>query len=298
MTFPQSAPPPPVDPAALRPGRVWYWVAGVVVVLGVCIGSGVALLGFNSIAGALPEMKQEFDAGTPTTVELSSDRDWAIYVDHPSRTGEGTAPKPDVDCAAEGSGVTVSRSDVNFEFDDQNRHWQLVYDVSVDRDGSYQFTCESNDPELSGSTFAVGSGIDVGGLAGTVFGSLGALLGIPCLALLVGGVIALVTAVRRNSHKRRLQETGGVPPGYPTGEPGQAGPPPPGPPQAPPPSGPPPSGPPPPGPPPPSPPQAPPPQAPPPPQGPPPPGPPQAPPPEPPPPSGPPPGRPPEPPPP
>lgn len=125
-----------------------------------------------------------------------------------------------MECTGEGA-VAVSRSTTEFDFTGTGRHWQLVYDVWVKSGGSYQITCTSADPGLTEPRFALGTAVDVGGILGKTFGSLGALLGIPCLALLAGGVIALVTGLRRSSYRKRLQQerygypAAGHPPGPP-----------------------------------------------------------------------------------
>ncbi|MGH3715230.1 MAG: hypothetical protein ACRDT4_17460 [Micromonosporaceae bacterium] len=239
MAYPQSAPPPPVNPSEIRPGRAGYWVAGVIAVLGVCAGIGIAAFGFSSIAGDLPKMKAEFQG--ETTVKLESGKDWAVYVDNPAlegRAGNSAAPvrAPQVECtgtSADGGNITFSDPGGAFHFASGDRNWQLLYAVSVDKTGSYTVTCASSDPDLPDPTYAVGTAVNVGGFVGKLFGSLGALCGIPCLALLVAGVIALVVAMRRSSAKKRLQSGG---PG--AGGPGGGAPPPPGyPPTGPPPPG-------------------------------------------------------------
>ncbi|MGH3645758.1 MAG: hypothetical protein ACRDTM_01045 [Micromonosporaceae bacterium] len=213
MTY-QPAAPPPIDPAALRPKRTWYWIAALIVVLGVCGGFGIGLFGLSSIAGGLPTMKHEFDAGEATTVELTGDQQWAIYVDNPraSSEGQGSGPRPDVQCtgsSADGGTITLSEPGGSFHFTKDNKTWQLLYDVRVDKDGSYQIECSSQDAELTDPQLAVGPAVNVGGFVGKTFGTVGALLGLPCLALIVGGVIALVTGLRRSAHKKRLQAQGG-----------------------------------------------------------------------------------------
>jgi hypothetical protein len=210
----------------------------VIAVLGVCVGGGLGALGLASLARDMPtSMDTEFDAGSPTTVELSADRTWGVYVVEPRSGGDVTA-----DCTGspeDGGSIDLSRVNFDLRFGSGDRTWKLLYDVEVSETGRYTIECRTTDGATD-ARFGVSESMNVGGIAGRVLGSLGVLLGIPCLALTVAGIIAVVTAVRRNSHKKRLQQqrTGGYPPG--TGYPGPGGPPgpgypPPGPPPGPPP---------------------------------------------------------------
>ena len=244
MTAPYpAAQAPSIDPKQLRPGRVWYVVAAAIVVLGVCVGMGVFALGMTSFISGLPAMEQRFESGSATEMRLSADKKWAVYVSVPE--GEsGPALAAAADCTGSGDGeITLSRNRANINIGANGEQWQLAYNVTVDQTGTYRLECAFGDESVGqGSEFAIGEAIDLGAF-GTLFGSIGALLGAPCLALLVGGVIALVAAVRRSSHRKRLQQqaAGYPPPGAPGGPP-PAGPPPAGPPPAgPPPAGPPPA---------------------------------------------------------
>lgn len=224
MTYPPAGSPyppggpPPVSSAELRPGRAGYWIAAAIAVLGVLVGCGLGALGFFSLAGDVPTMEREFAAGAATTVELESGKEWAIYVDNPGLRGRGqtgSAALPEVECtgtATDGGTITLTRPQGNVSFGDSERYWQLAYQVSVDKTGSYQMQCSSPDPGLSDPTFGVGPNVNAAGVVGKVFGSLGALFGIPCLAFVVAGVIALVVGMRRSSYKKRLQAQRGYGP--------------------------------------------------------------------------------------
>ena len=251
MTYPQPA--PQIDPRQLRPGRAWYWIAGVIAVLGICIGPGLSVFGFASLRSDLPQIKQEFDAGSPASVRLTKAGAWAIYANNPAARGS-TAARPAVTCTGESDAGTIdiSPSTGNFNFSDGRHQWQLLYDVKVSATGTYRISCSSNDQAVD--HFAVGTAVNLRGFLGKVFGSLGLLLGVPCVALLVAGIIALITALRRNSHRKRLQAEAGIStvapsagyppagpsPGYPPAGPPPGYPPPGQPPGYPPPSAPPP----------------------------------------------------------
>jgi hypothetical protein len=240
MSYPQTPPQPSIPASELRPSRAWYWIAGVIAVIGVCVGGIVGALGFTSLARDMPmSMDTEFDAGNPATVELSTGKTWGIYVLEAQGRADVSA-----DCTgnpANGGSIDLNRADFNMRFGSRDGAWRLLYDVEVSETGRYQIACQVTSGSKD-TRFGISESINVGGTVGRFFGSLGALLGIPCLALTVAGIIALVAAVRRNSHKKRLQqERGGYPPG--TGYQGPGGPPAAGyPPPGPPPPGSPPSG--------------------------------------------------------
>lgn len=196
--------PTPVDPRQVKPGRFWYWIAGIIIVVGIAAGVTVFVFGVSAIAGNIPDMKQTFADGEETTVELSASQDWAIYVE-----ANGDTP-PTVDCTVESSGGTAAMtpSGDTFTFSDGANQWHLVYDVSVDKSGEYTFSCTAGE---AAEGYAIGDGVDVGGFVGGVFGSLGGLIGIPCFSLVVGGVIILIVAMRRSSSKKKLRQTPDAP---------------------------------------------------------------------------------------
>jgi hypothetical protein len=207
VTFPPAgypAGPPPIDPRALRPGRGWYAVAIVIAVLGIVVGVGGFGLGIASFVRGLPKMTTEFDAGTPVTVHLAPGQELAIYAD--LNSGSGRPVYADCTGTARGDGsVDVRRISNTLDFPSGRHQWVSVYTVTGTRDGDYELSCQ---PSVSdGPThYAVGDAPKTGALAAGIFGGIAALVGVPCLALTVGGVIALVVALRRSSAKKRLQQ--------------------------------------------------------------------------------------------
>jgi hypothetical protein len=196
--------PPPIDPRAIRPGRGWYVAAIVIPVLGIVIGVGGFGLGIASFVRGLPKMTAEFDAGTPVTVHLTAGQQRAIYADQPS--GQNMAV--DVDCTgtARGDGsIEVRPVSTTLTFPGGRHQWISAYTVDVSRAGDYDLTCRPT--ASSGPThYALGEAPKTGALIAGVLGGTAALLGIPCLAITIGGVIALVVGLRRSSAKKRLQQ--------------------------------------------------------------------------------------------
>jgi hypothetical protein len=85
-----------------------------------------------------------------------------------------------------------------------------LYEVSVSQNGQYEISCPAEN-----LAFAVGEAPDVGGMVGAIFGSVGGIfvtLGVPCIGVAAAGVIVLVTALRRNSHRNRLRPPAVGPP--------------------------------------------------------------------------------------
>jgi hypothetical protein len=200
----QPAGPPPIDPRALRPGRGWYAVAIVIAVLGIVVGVGGFGLGIASFVRGLPKMTTEFDTGSPVTVHLEAGRERAIYAD----LNSGPRGPVYTDCTgtARGDGsIDVRRISNTLDFPSGRHQWISVYTVTVSRAGDYELSCEPSGTD-GPRHYALGEAPKAGALAAGIFGGIAALIGVPCLALTVGGVIALVVALRRSSAKKRLQQ--------------------------------------------------------------------------------------------
>jgi hypothetical protein len=212
VTYPTAgygypAGPPPIDSRALRPGRGWYAVAIVIAVLGIVVGVAGFGLGIASFVRGLPKMTTEFDRGSPVTVHLAPDQERAIYVDRNSGPG-GRSDQAYTDCTgtARGDGsIDVQRTSSTLDFPSGRHQWLSAYSVTVTRAGDYELSCEPR--ATDGPThYALGDAPKAGALAAGILGGTAALIGVPCLALTVGGVIALVVALRRSSAKKRLQQ--------------------------------------------------------------------------------------------
>jgi hypothetical protein len=195
---------PAIDPRAVRPGRGWYAVAVVVAVLGIVVGVGGFGLGIASFVRGLPKMTTEFDTGSPVTVHLTAGQQRAIYADQ--TTGRNVTVAADCTGTAHGDGsIEVRPLSTTLNFPSGRHQWTSAYTVDVSRDGDYELACQ---PSVSdGPThYAIGDVPKTGALVGGILGGIAALVGVPCLTLTIGGVIALVVALRRSSAKKRLQQ--------------------------------------------------------------------------------------------
>jgi hypothetical protein len=195
---------PAIDPRALRPRRVWYVVAIVIAVLGVVAGVVGFAYGVTSFFRALPTMSTEFDAGSPATVHLASDRRQAIYFDlsGPRRN------QLDTECtgtARDDGSIDVRPIWNTLDFARSGHSWTSAYTVQVTRAGEYELTCRPTASD--GPThYGVGDAPNNRAMAVAGLGGMAALVGAPGLAVTIGGVIALTVARRRSSHKKRVQQ--------------------------------------------------------------------------------------------
>lgn len=195
---------PPIDPRALRPSRGWYVAAIVIPVLGIVIGIGGFGLGIASFVRGLPKMTAEFDAGAPVTVHLTAGQQRAIYADLTS--GQNVAVGTDCSGTARGDGsIDVRPVSTTLNFPGGRHQWISAYTVDVSRDGDYDLNCQPT-AQYGPTHFALGDAPKTGALVAGVLGGTAALLGIPCLAITIGGVIALVVGLRRSSARKRLQQ--------------------------------------------------------------------------------------------
>jgi hypothetical protein len=198
----------PIDPRHLRPGRGWYVLAATIAVLGVLTAPLLVVLGvasFGSIAGNLPSVSAQFNGGGSTTVELRADRTATVYAVFPLDS-DGIARAT---CEVDGAGtaaLTERSYGLSVTFDDGT--WVVLYDITVDRSGRYTVSCTSDCDRPGTDRYAVGDAFEAGGTVAAVFGGAAAIFGaflVPCFAFVLAAIVALVTVVRRGSHRNRLR---------------------------------------------------------------------------------------------
>ncbi|MFL1380148.1 hypothetical protein [Nocardiopsis protaetiae] len=191
--YAQQPPPPRVHPSELRPGRGGYWAGGLAIVLGGI--TGIALfVHFLVQAVALPTFTAELEspgslefeyrtAGRPELLTLYS-------------TSASASPE---DCLL----ITPSGSYTGFGhpgYSHESTTWSLVGDTLLGERGDYTLTCEG-DP---GASYAIAVVPDDGAMAQGIVGALASFFLIPLGGLVLGLILIIGTAVRRNNHKRRL----------------------------------------------------------------------------------------------
>jgi Domain of unknown function (DUF4190) len=212
MTLPGGA--LPIDQRAPRPERGWYVAAVVVAAIGLVAGASGFAFGVGSIFRDQPKVTIEFEAGSPTVVSLHADKRYAIYVGVPWDTSER---QPAV-CTAEpvdGGTVSLHATSNGWSFSDDRTSWEPVYRMTVDQDGRYQLTCRPSDDNGGPAHYGVGGDPDIGKALATMAISVG----IGGLAMVTGGVLALVGRRRRANHRRlQLEQQPAI--HRPVGEPG------------------------------------------------------------------------------
>ena len=199
--YPQQPPQPPrVDSSELRPGRVGYWAGGLVIVLGVI--AGIALFVFFIIrAVAPPDLAVEVPDGARGTFSYTPDAETpniALY----STSAAGSFD----DCGL----LTPSGEPLGFSAPGVTQEGPELVLVGVvlspPEPGEYTLVCEG----VSGATYSAAAVPDDFGLAGGIVGALISFFLIPLAGFVLGLILIITTAVRRNKHKKRLlAERGG-----------------------------------------------------------------------------------------
>lgn len=194
---PRPNPGPHVDPSELRPRRRWYVIgATVIFVLG---ASGVVgfLLMLFSVLGQ-PEFDAEVHGTGEAAFSLPAPEEGqyrlSLYV-----SPNGADPHACVLQTPEGE-TDFGHSGVSHEVETGGTSWEMVGRAENLGPGEYTLSCHGDE----GTTYSVTQEDVLDGLLIGVFGALGFAVVPPGIGLLIGVPILIVTAVRRNSHKRRL----------------------------------------------------------------------------------------------
>ncbi|MBB4931102.1 hypothetical protein F4561_001922 [Lipingzhangella halophila] len=211
--------PPAPDPAVLRPRKLWFWVGGLTIVLGIVGGITGFVLGVASVASNITTAA-EFSAGGKATFEAeqaNTDSDfWKLFANQ-------DIPFSDVerDCEVTGPDgqVALSQPDYgrNSTVDGETRI--LISQLDITEPGEYTIECDAN----TYAYFTVGYGPHAASATLGIVGSIAALFLVPLLGVIAGLTMIVVTAVRRSHHRTRLQAASGYGPGQ--YGPGQYGPP-------------------------------------------------------------------------
>lgn len=202
-------PPSSPLPSEIRPRKLWFWVGGALIVLGVGGGITGFVLGLVNLASAT-STEAEFTppkAATFRAEQVNTDSEmWKFYADR-------DVPSSDIaqNCELTGPDGQVSIDDpgYNSESTVNGETWVLVARLDITQPGEYTMECTTG----TRADLSVGYGPDGSGTAVTVVSSIGALLLAP-LGLLLGIITLVVTGVRRSNHRRRLQGTHTPPPGF------------------------------------------------------------------------------------
>jgi hypothetical protein len=182
---------------------VWFWVAGVIGAVCVILSIVLFVSFISSLVDDLTGPLTELESPGEVTLQLEEEADRSIY----RKLRESGAPlaqgAPDPICTVEGEGgATVEVSD-SFEWTlkrDGDRY-EAIYDFTAPEAGSYVVSCEPNRGSTTPVPLAIGEGISFWDLLSKAGASLILFFG----GLTIAGTIAIVTAVMRDNHKKRLQ---------------------------------------------------------------------------------------------
>ena len=206
---PPPAPPrPSIDSSLIRPRRLWYWVAGAVFVAGAAVAVVLSVATFRSVTGDITQ----FSTPNEVTVDLEPGDRRTIYVQtlmDGSETVVGSSPptSDELVCRVVGPTGPTEVSDITGSFtltrgDDE---YQALLRFEARSSGAHRVSCRERRPEtehgIPGEPLAIGPYVGVSGFIGSIFGIFASFLGGALLAIL----IAVLTAVLRHRHRRRLE---------------------------------------------------------------------------------------------
>jgi hypothetical protein len=226
MSYPQMAPPaPPPAPLppsteAIKPGRRWYWIGGVLIALGVA--AAVAL--FAVWAVRTSNTVDDFarvrvpPEGATTGLVFKKAGNYTIYYEWRSEVTEnGTTQRVDnsshnppsqlsiVITSADGKPVPTQPEDEDITFSFNDKIGRAVRKVNIPAPGAYVMRVTSNATEPF--VIAIGKGI-IHTIVPYALIGIGAFL----LGLILGLVAIIVTGVKRGRRKRerRAAEQGAL----------------------------------------------------------------------------------------
>lgn len=186
-----------VDPAELKPRRMWYALAVVFPVAGAVLGAAAFWLTITK----LPEVDHEFANGDSVTVALTTDDRATLYVDD-AVYDDDQRVNDFPQCQATGPGeVDLDQYDASVTLGTGDVTWRAIYDLTVTERGEYTITCSLADAAGAGDVFAVGTKFNIPWLVAGIVG----VFVLPLAGLFVGTVIALVVWARRSKQANRLR---------------------------------------------------------------------------------------------
>lgn len=136
--------------------------------------------------------------GATTAVSLSPSQDKTLYSSDPDASLRADSS----DCRITGPGEHEFKKVFGSQTLGKNgKTWYAIAHVHVTKEGDYHLTCRDSGE----AAYALGSKFTVAGVLGGIAG----LFVIPGLGFVAGGIIVLVTALRRHGHKKRLTAVSG-----------------------------------------------------------------------------------------
>lgn len=183
------------------PSRAWYAVAVLVAAAGI---AGAIFFGLSA-AREVDAPVERFVSGEPTVVELEGGEERTIYhqvegVETPSDPETAERIGSSLDCTVrgpDGAAVTTSTSG-NLSLTLNGDRFVAERDFEARRPGAHRVFCRSSESSPGRLALAVGPRIGIFGFISSIFAAIGAL----GLGLVLGGLIAAVTALLRHLDRK------------------------------------------------------------------------------------------------
>ena len=190
---------PPIESSRLRPRARWYWLSLLPFVIGVVATTLLAIAAVNTF----PDEPKAFRAPGTLTERLEGGKDYTIFTRRRDANFDfSDAPTPDCEVVSLPGGDRVELDDAgNVTITRDEWEYKTKLHLKAPRTGRYEVSCEPG-PAFGATGLAFGERPNLGRF-GVLLGSA---IGSFVLALLLSGAIALIVAVRRHRHKRRLQD--------------------------------------------------------------------------------------------
>ncbi len=177
------------------PSRVWYWVGAGIAVVGVIGAVLWFVLGMLSFAHQIDGFQRVPVDGEPHRVTLLRTGSYTAY--HEAPGGNEAAASDGIEAelvSSEGRSVRLAEYDTTLTYDVGGNAGRAVFTFEIDTPGSYELRASSTE----GGELALGRGVG-GKLVRSLVG--GFVIGF--LAVALGAPVVIVTAVRRQSARRR-----------------------------------------------------------------------------------------------
>jgi hypothetical protein len=147
------------------------------------------------VSKAFPDFDRTSKSGAAVDVRLSAGGKYAFYLPKGATASCALTPA---------EGVRTDQAGYTLSFTSGGRQWQLADEFSTTIAGTYSASC-------GGTAFAVGNRPQAGRFIGGIGLGIAALVGLPCMSLVLATLIGVVVAVRRRRHRNRLLATAGYP---------------------------------------------------------------------------------------
>jgi hypothetical protein len=202
---PLHRPPPYIPSSQLRPSRTWFWVAGAIGVICAALSVVLFISFFSSLVDDLTGPLTELRTPGQVAVELEEGAERTIYRQQredgrPIPGANGREPTCTV-TRADGGLVEVNDTLFAWTLKRNGDRYEALYNFTASAAGSYEVACDQRDENLPAVPLAVGESIGFWDLITKGAGALALFFG----GLIIAGAIAIITAVMRDNHKKRLQ---------------------------------------------------------------------------------------------